>query len=281
MVQIITDSAADLEPREYEKLGVTCIPLRVAFGDAEYRENVDLDKTKFYELLLSSAEFPKTSQASPVVLEGLFADAKAAGDEAVYITLSSALSGTYQTACMIRDDAEYEGAYVFDSRNATGGQRMIVEYACRLRDQGLNAAQIVEGLASMRDRVELYAVVNTLEYLHKGGRISHAVYTLGSLAQIKPIISVDVEGKVTLPGKAMGMRKGMDMLCKRLTARKPDGDHPLYVMYTNNRSVAETLAQRLEAQGWGNIPAERIIPVGAAIGAHVGPDACGIVYVGE
>ena len=177
MVQIITDSAADLEPREYEKLGVTCIPLRVAFGDAEYRENVDLDKVKFYELLLSSVEFPKTSQASPAVLEGIFADAKAAGDEAIYITLSSALSGTYQTACMIRDDAEYEGAYVFDSRNATGGQRMIVEYACRLRDQGLNAAQIVEGLASMRDRVELYAVVNTLEYLHKGGRISHAVYT--------------------------------------------------------------------------------------------------------
>ena len=281
MVQIITDSAADLVLREYEKLGVTCIPLRVAFGDAEYRENVDLDKVKFYELLLSSAEFPKTSQASPAVLEGIFADAKAAGDETIYITLSSALSGTYQTACMIRDDAEYEGAYVFDSRNATGGQRMIVEYACRLRDQGLNAAEIVEGLASMRDRVELYAVVNTLEYLHKGGRISHAVYTLGSLAQIKPIISVDVEGKVTLPGKAMGMRKGMDMLCKRLTARKPDEDHPLYVMYTNNRSVAETLAQRLEAQGWGTIPAERIIPVGAAIGAHVGPDACGIVYVGE
>ena len=281
MVQIITDSAADLELREYEKLGVTCIPLRVAFGDAEYRENVDLDKVKFYELLLSSVEFPKTSQASPAVLEGIFADAKAAGDETIYITLSSALSGTYQTACMIRDDAEYEGAYVFDSRNATGGQRMIVEYACRLRDQGLNAAEIVEGLASMRDRVELYAVVNTLEYLHKGGRISHAVYTLGSLAQIKPIISVDVEGKVTLPGKAMGMRKGMDMLCKRLTARKPDEDHPLYVMYTNNRSVAETLAQRLEAQGWGTIPAERIIPVGAAIGAHVGPDACGIVYVGE
>ncbi len=280
MVHIITDSAADLEPREYEALGVTCIPLRVAFGAREYQENVDLSKELFYELLLTNEDFPKTSQAAPAVLEGLFADAKAAGDEAVYITLSSALSGTYQTACMIREDAEYEGAYVFDSCNATGGQRMIVEYACRLRDQGLNAAQIVAGLEAIRDRVELYACVNTLEYLHKGGRISHAVYTLGNLAQIKPIISVDVEGKVTLPGKAMGMRKGMDLLCKRLSARKPDGDHPLYVMYTNNRSVAETLAQRLAFIGW-EIPNERIIQVGAAIGAHVGPDACGIVYVGE
>ena len=280
MVHIITDSAADLEPREYEKLGVTCIPLRVAFGDCEYQENIDLSKDHFYELLLDGEVFPKTSQASPAVLEGIFEQVKANGEEAVYITLSSALSGTYQTAQMVAEDVGHPGNVVFDGRNATGGQRMLVEYACRLRDEGKNAAQIVAGLESIRDRIELYAVVNTLEYLHKGGRISHAVYTLGNLAQIKPIIAVDTEGKVSLPGKVMGMRKGMDFLGKRLTARKPDEQHPLYVMYTNNRSVAETLAQRLMSQGW-DIPDERIIQVGAAIGAHVGPDACGIVYVGE
>ena len=280
MVRIITDSAADLEPREYEKLGVTCIPLRVAFGDTEYLENVELGKEKFYELLLGSGEFPKTSQASPAVLTELFEQARDAGEEAVYITLSSALSGTYQTACMIRDDVEYEGAYVFDSRNATGGQRLIVEYACRLRDEGKNAAQIIAELEDIRDRIELYACINTLEYLHKGGRISHAVYTLGNLAQIKPIISVDGEGRVALPAKVMGMRKGMDHMGKRLEARKPDAKHPLYVMYTNDRSVAETLAGRLAKLGY-EVPAERIIPVGAAIGAHIGPEACGIVYVGE
>ena len=278
MVHIITDSAADLEPREYEALGVTCIPLRVAFGDREYQENVDLSKDRFYELLLEGGEFPKTSQASPAVLEEIFEQVKEAGDEAVYITLSSALSGTYQTACMVREDVDYEGAFVFDSRNATGGQRMLVEHACRLRDQGLDAAGIIAGLEAIRDRIELYAVVNTLENLHKGGRISHAVYTLGNLAQIKPIISVDTEGKVILPGKAMGMRKGMDFLGKRLSTRKPDGAYPLYVMYTNDRSVAETLAQRLEANGW---KIERIIQVGAAIGTHIGAEACGIVYVGE
>ena len=278
MVHIITDSAADLEPREYEALGVTCIPLRVAFGDREYQENADLSKDRFYELLLEGGEFPKTSQASPAVLEEIFAQVKEAEDEAVYITLSSALSGTYQTACMVREDVDYEGAFVFDSRNATGGQRMLVEHACRLRNQGLDAAGVIAGLEAIRDRIELYAVVNTLENLHKGGRISHAVYTLGNLAQIKPIISVDTEGKVILPGKAMGMRKGMDFLGKRLSARKPDGAYPLYVMYTDDRSVAETLAQRLEANGW---KIERIIQVGAAIGTHIGAEACGIVYVGE
>ena len=280
MVHIITDSAADLQPQEYEKLGVICIPLRVAFGDREFRENVDLDKDRFYELLLDGGEFPKTSQASPAVLEGIFEDVKTRGDEAVYITLSSALSGTFQTACMIRDDVEYDGNHVFDGKNATGGQRMLVEYACRLRDEGMDAAGIIAGLEAIRDRIELYAVINDLQYLHKGGRISHAVYTLGSLAQIKPIISVDHDGRVSLPGKAMGMRKGMDFLAKRLDTRKPDGDHPLYVMYTDNRSVAETLAQRLDSHGW-EIPGDRIIQVGAAIGAHIGPEACGIVYVGE
>ena len=280
MVRIITDSAADLEPREYEALGVTCIPLRVAFGAQEYQENVDLAKDRFYELLLSSGDFPKTSQAAPAVLEEIFEQVKEAGEEAVYITLSSALSGTWQTACMIREDVQYEGNYVFDGKNATGGQRMLVEYACRLRDAGKTGAQIVAGLEEIRDRIELYAVVNSLENLHKGGRISHAVYTLGNLAQIKPIISVDNDGRVSLPGKVMGMRKGMDFLCKRLAARKPDGAFPLYVMYTNNRAVGEQLAQRLAANGCV-VPDERIIQVGAAIGTHVGPDACGIVYVGE
>ena len=279
MVHIITDSAADLEPREYKALGVTCIPLGVAFGDAEYRDNLELSKERFYELLLGGGEFPKTSQAAPAVLEEIFASVREQGDEAVYITLSSGLSGTYQTACMVREDSEYAGHFVFDGKNATGGQRLLVEYACRLRDEGMDAAGIVAGLESIRDRIELYAVVNTLEYLHKGGRISHAVYTLGSMAQIKPIISVDAEGKIGLPGKAIGIRKGMDFLCKRLAARKPDGEHPLYVMYTNNRSVGEQLAKFLASKGW-EVPDERIIQVGAAIGAHIGPDACGIVYVG-
>lgn len=280
MVRIITDSAADLEPREYEALGVICIPLRVSFGEREYLENVDLSKAQFYERMRESDDFPKTAQNSPTVLTELFESARDAGDEAIYITLSSALSGTYQTAVMVREDVEYAGAYVFDSRNATGGQRMLVEEACRLRDRGLDAAGILAGLEAIRDRIELYAMVNNLENLHRGGRISHAVYTLGSLAQIKPLISVDAEGRVALPGKAMGVRKGMDMVAKRLTIRRPDVNYPVYVMYTDNRSAGEQLAQRLAAIGW-EIPDERIIQVGAAIGAHVGTDACGLVYVGE
>ena len=278
MVRIITDSAADFEPRELEKLDITCIPLTVSFGNEDYQENVNLDKTRFYELLAATEEFPKTAQASPQILMDLFEAAEGAGEEAIYITLSSALSGTYQSAVAVKNMVDSENCYVFDGKNGTGGQRMVVERAVQLRDAGMNAQQIIAELEIFRDRIVLFACINTLENLYKGGRISQTAYAIGSLAQIKPIIQVDVEGRVAVPAKAMGMRKGMDMLCKRLEIQPMDEGHPLYVMYTSDRSVAETLAQRLEEAGYA-VPAERIIQVGAAIGTHIGPNACGLVYV--
>ena len=278
MVRIITDSAADFEPAELKKRKITCIPLTVMFGDEEYQENVSLSKEKFYELLLSSDALPKTAQASPQCLLDLFEEAKEAGDEAVYICLSSALSGTWQNAVMSQNLVGSELCHVVDSRNATGGQRQIVEYAAHLRDGGAKAAEIVEKVKAIRDRIVLYACIDTLEYLYKGGRISQTAYTLGSLAQIKPIIRVDEKGGIVIPAKAMGMRKGMDYLCKRLEQQRPDGEFPVYVMYTNNRSVAQTLAEKIRDMGY-DVPDSNIIAVGAAIGSHVGPDACGIVYV--
>ena len=279
MVRIITDSAADFEPVELEQLGISCIPLTVRFGDREYHENTDLSKEQFYALLLEHEQLPKTSQASPEILLNLFTDALEAGEEAVYITLSSALSGTYQNACMIREMAGGKSLYVVDGLHATGGQRLLVEHAVKLRDEGKSAAQIVDGVKALQGRIVLYACIDTLEYLFKGGRISHTAYTIGSLAQIKPIITVNNAGQVDVPNKAIGMRKGMAYLCKRLEVKPMDPEFPLYVMYTNNRSVAEELADRLRAQGF-EISDERIIAVGAAIGSHVGPDSCGLVYVG-
>ena len=280
MVRIITDSAADFEPRELEQLQITCIPLSVHFGEADYQENVNLTKDQFYELLLHSEEPPKTAQASPQALLDLFEAAVNAGDEIIYITLSSALSGTYQSAVMAKNLVDSSLCHVVDSRNATGGQRMILEYAARLRDDGKSARQIIDTVEALRSRIVLFACIDTLEYLYKGGRISQAVYKLGTLASIKPIITVEPDGSIAVPAKAMGMRKGMDHLCKQVQTRPADPRFPRYVMYTNNRAVAETLVSRLGASGI-HVPDEQIIQVGAAIGSHVGPDACGLVYVSQ
>ena len=280
MVRLITDSAADLEPREYAALNVTCIPLTVFFGDAEYQENVNLSKDAFYELIATTGENPKTAQASPQILMDLFEQAKEAGDEAIYLCLSSALSGTYQNACAVKQMVDYAGCYVVDSKNATGGQRMLLQYAAELRDQGKSAREIIEGVESLNGRIVLYACMDTLEYLYRGGRISQTVYKLGTLAQVKPIIRVSDDGRVEVPAKAMGMRKGMEYLCKRVEERKPDPNFPFYAMYTADRTNGEALAQKFRAMGC-DIPEERIINVGAAIGSHVGPNACGMVYIAE
>ena len=280
MVRIITDSAADFEPFELEKQNIACVPLKVMLGDTEYEENLNLSKDQFFSLLASTGDTPKTSQPSPDHLMDLFAEAKRAGDEAVYITISSAISGTYQTAVMTWEDAESDDCYVFDSRNATGGQRLLVEYAVRLRDAGKSAKEILEALEVVRDKVVLFACIDTLEYLYRGGRISQTVYKLGTMAQVKPIIRVSEEGSIEVPAKAMGMRKGMDQLVKKLEAQKSSADHKIYVMYTADRTIGQTLAQKVSALGY-EIPEEQIVQVGAAIGSHIGPNACGIVYVAE
>lgn len=278
MIRIITDSAADMSPAEYEKLNITCIPVTVMFGDDEYQENVNLTMDGFYDLLLHSGHTPKTAQPSPQYLMDLFEEAHAAGDSAIYITLSSALSGTYQNAVMTRNLLGYEECHVVDSLNATGGQRLIVQYAAKLRDEGKSVEEIIAGIEDVRSRITLYACIDTLEYLYKGGRISQTVYKLGTLASIKPIITVERDGSVGIPAKAMGMRKGIDYQCKQVAARAVDPEHPFYVMYTNNTNVARDLAKKLETVGI-TTPEERIIQVGASIGSHIGPDACGLVYV--
>ena len=276
MVRIITDSAADFEPEEYRALGVTCIPLTVLFGDDEYQENLSLSKDDFYRLLRESGLFPKTAQASPALLQELFEQAHAAGDEAIYITISSAISGTFQNAVMVQQMLGYSSCHVLDSRNATGGQRLLVEYAVKLRDEGRSAAEIVAAVEALRSRVVLYACIDTLEYLYLGGRISHAVYQLGSIARIKPIIRVEPDGSIAVPAKAVGTRKGMDLLCKKPEQLPPDPAFPFYVMYTPDRTNGDELAQHLERLG---ISPTGIIPVGAAIGSHIGPNGCGFVYI--
>ena len=277
MVRIITDSAADFEPNEVQRLNIDYIPIKVLIGEQEYLDSAELTKDRFFQLLAETGESPKTAQPSPACLMEIFEQVKESGDEAVYISLSSALSGTYQSARMTLEDAECDRCFVVDSRNATGGQRLLVEHAVRLRDAGKSAAEIVEALEALRDKIVLYACIDTLEYLYRGGRISHTVYKLGTMAQVKPVIRVTEEGTIEVPAKAMGMRKGMDLLCKRIEQQKPSAEHNFYVMYTADRTIGQTLAKKISALGY-EIPEERIIQVGAGIGSHIGPNACGIVY---
>lgn len=280
MTRIITDTTADFEPHELKSLNIDFIPLTVIFGDQEYQEHINLTKDQFYRLLEKSPESPKTAQPSPHYLEDLFRQAHDAGVDAVCITISSQLSGTYQSAVMVQRELGWDNCCVVDSLSGTGGHRLLVEHAVKLRDQGKGAREIAAELEKLRERVILYTCMDTLEYLYRGGRISHAVYTIGSLAHIKPIMHVSPEGRAVIPAKMLGLRKGVEYLCRQPGIKKPDPAFPFYVMYTDVRTNGELLADRLRELGY-DIPDANIIPVGAAIGTHIGPNACAIVYICE
>lgn len=280
MVKIITDSAADFEPAELRELDITCVPMQISFDNETYKENVNLTKDEFYRLLSERDEFPKTSQPTPYEFEEILKENMANGDETVVITISSALSGTYQSASLTKDSLEYENCYVVDSLSATGGQRLLVEYAAKLRDEGKSASEIFDKLMSVRDKITIYACIDTLEYLHKGGRISKTAYAVGSFANIKPIIYVSKEGKVEVAAKALSMRSGINSVYKKTEKIVPDTDYPVYIVYSNDRKNAEILAKTAVKHGF-EIPPERIVNIGATIGAHVGSGACGLIYVAK
>lgn len=280
MVRIITDSAADFEPHEIEKLNISCAAMQVTFGENEYKENENLTKDEFYDLLENSGEFPKTSQPTPYDFEVLLEEFMENGDECVIITVSSALSGTYQNAFLVKNMLDYENCYVIDSLSATGGERLLVEHAVKLRDEGKTAREIAEETEKLKARLKVIACIDTLEYLHKGGRLSKTAYAVGSLANIKPLITVSKEGKVEVMSKALSIKNGINSLCRKLQTEKPDTAYAMYIVYSNNKKNAEALAAALKKEGYEILP-ENIVNIGAAIGAHIGSNACGVIYITE
>ena len=195
MIRIITDSAADFSAEELRQYGLTMVPLQVTFGEDTYEDGVTLTPEIFWSRIMSG-ENPKTSQPSPDAFLTVFEEAKAAGDSVLCVLLSSALSGTVQSATLARSMADYDDIHIVDSLQAATAEKMLVLRACQLRDEGkLSAAEMAEALRSFTKRIKLYACLDTLDYLARGGRIPQAAASLGSLVQLKVIVHITEEGK--------------------------------------------------------------------------------------
>ncbi len=275
-IRIVTDSGADLEPEEYTRYGVELVPLGLTIDGRIYSANQKFNKTDFFRLLEAAKVFPKTSQPAPAEFEALFEDARGQGDEVIYISIASALSGTYQTASVVKGMGEYENVHIVDSRTATLCQKLLVLQAAHLRDQGKSVQEVVTALEALRGRVRVYAGLETLEYLRKGGRLGRAAAGLGTLARIKPVVTVDRDGSVQVAGKCMGKLRAMKEIAG-LVAEKPiDRRFPVYGVYSGAKDNALELMERLGSDA----PApEHLYSLGPVIGAHIGPGAYGIVYV--
>ena len=210
-VQIIVDSTVDMPERMKDRFRI--VPLTVHFGAEEFIDGVTIDKHRFYERLVESDELPTTSQASPAAFDAIFSDVASVGDSAVVVTLASKFSGTYQSACIAA--AEYDNIYVVDSKSAAIGSGILAEYALECADKGMDAKTIAETLEKKRDEICLIALLDTLEYLKKGGRISKTVAFAGGLLNIKPVITV-VDGEIQVIGKARGSKQGNNLLVQKI-----------------------------------------------------------------
>lgn len=275
-IRIVTDSGADLESAEFSQYQVELVPLGLTIDGRIYSANQQFNKADFFRMLEMAKVFPKTSQPAPSAFEVLFEDARQKGDQVVYISIASALSGTYQTATVVKGLGEYDNVFIVDSRTATLCQKLLVLHGAKLRDQGKTAEQIVAALEQLRGRVRVYAGLDTLEYLRKGGRLGRAAASLGTLARIKPVVTVGKDGSVQVAGKCMGIGRAMKEIQSLLEKNPADPDYPIYGVYSGTQDHVMELLDRL---GMQDTVQGRIYGLGPVIGAHIGPGAYGIVYV--
>ena len=275
-VKIIVDSTADMTP-EVERRAKT-VPLTVHFGEKEYVSGVDIDARKFYEMLVESDELPTTSQATPFAFEKAFAEAVEEGFEVVCLTCSGKLSGTHQSAVIAAE--EYAGrVHVVDSNTIAIGLGILVEYALQLVDKGLSTEEIAWKLLQKRDSIRLLALVDTLEYLKKGGRISAATAIAGGLLNIKPVITL-TGGEIKVLGKARGSRQANNLLVQEIgKAGGVDFGKPVLLGYTG---LSDALLRKYiedSAALWANARAELPVAiVGSVVGTHVGPGAVAVAF---
>ena len=274
-VRIIVDSSTDVSEKYREK--IQFVPLTVRFGDKEYLDGVELSKHQFYEMLVESDVLPTTSQATPAAFADCFEAIASAGDSAVVITLSSKLSGTYQSAVLATED--YPNIYVVDSQSVAIGTGVLAQYAVELAQKGMGAEEIAQVLTQQREKVCVVALLDTLEYLKKGGRISKTVAFAGGMLNIKPVVTVQ-DGAVALIGKARGSRNGNNLLVEKIReAGGVDFERPVLLGYTGlSSALLEKYVDDSKALWADHVDKLDGCLLCSVIGTHAGPGAVAVAF---
>lgn len=276
-IRIITDSTSDIGLTQAKAMGITVVPLKVIFGDKEYKEGIEITMDGFYEKLVASEKLPTTSQPSPDDFLEYFNQAKEENDSVIVILIAGKLSGTYQSAMIAKDMTEYPEIHIVDSQTTITGLRLLVHQAVELKKQGFQAGQIAEAMEELKDRIVLFAMVDTLEYLHKGGRLSKSSAILGSLLKFKPIITLK-DGVLGVVGKERGTNKGIARILDAIDEFGAiDQSFPVYFGFTAEDSKAILLREKTIEKY--NLKESEMYPVGCVVGTHVGPGACVITYI--
>lgn len=276
MIRILTDSTADLLHHDINALGVRVVPLGVHFGDEHYEDGIDLGHDQFYEMLEQAHKLPTTSQPSPERFLKEFENAQDAGDDVICILLSSTLSGTFQSAQIAAEEIGYDRIFLVDSRTVSLATQLLVRRASQRVSEGWTSEEIVEDLLHAREHLHIFAIVDTLKYLHKGGRLPTAAAIAGGLLGIKPVIGVN-DGKVGIADKARGLPGAYVAIFKQMQKTGGvDEAWPIMVGYTGKRHGVEPFVRYVTQNLHLSEPIVR--PIGAVVGTHAGPGAAGIAF---
>ncbi len=274
--RIIIDSTADVNLLIKDRFKI--VPLTVHFGNTEYIDGVTINYKEFYEKLIESDQLPHTSQATPADFDKIFKEVTDSGETAVVITLSSTLSGTYQSAMIAAEDYK-DKIYVVDSKSAAIGTGILAELALRYADEGISSTEITEKLIQDRENICLIAMLDTLEYLKRGGRISKATAFAGRLLSIKPVISLK-NGEINILGKARGSKQANNLLISEINAAgEVDFNKPVLLGYTG---LSDILLKKYveDSSGLWKHQKEKLNTtcVGSVIGTHAGPGAIAVAF---
>ncbi len=274
-IRIITDSCSDISINN--NMGITVLPMKVRFGNVEYHDGVDISTKEFYEKLIENDDLPSTSLVSPAAFEDQYIKAQENDEALLVITVSGKLSGTYQSAVLTADD--YDNVYVVDSKSVAVGENILVLYALELINKGMPVEDVVKTLEQVREQIHVLALLDTLEYLKKGGRISSTVAFVGGALSIKPVVAIK-DGEVAMIGKARGTKKGNNYLIEEIeNTSGVDFKKPICLGYTG---LGDELLQKyiLDSKSlWeGNEESLRISHIGPTIGTHVGPGAIAVAF---
>lgn len=274
-VQIIVDSTVDMPERTKKHFRI--VPLTVHFGTEEFIDGVTIDKKRFYERLVESDVLPTTSQATPAAFQKEFEEVDADGDSAVVITISSKLSGTYQSACIAA--ADFDNIFVVDSMSAAIGSGILAEYALRRAEEGLNAKQLADEITKKRDDVCLVALLDTLEYLKKGGRISKTAAIAGGILNIKPVLTVQ-DGAPVVIGKARGSKQGNNLLVEKIhNCGGIDFSMPILLGYSGLSDIfLKKYVDDSRALWQGKVDTLDSTLLCSVIGTHTGPGVVAVAF---
>ncbi len=276
MIRIITDSLCDLTMEHAKKLNIDILPLTVRFGEQDYKCGIELSNEEFYEKLETSSDNPSTAAVNPYEFEEKFKSYIDNGDDVVAILFSKHMSATYQSASIAAGNVDSDRLHLIDCENGAMGQALLIETAVAMRDKGLSADEITEKITELLPKTKTYIVIDTMEYLKRGGRISKSAALIGGLMKLHPVLQVIADGAKPVD-KVKGKKSCNAWLINKLTENPADTSYQLVIGHSNAPERAEAFKEQLREAGITNDIF--ITCIGPVVGTHIGPNCLGIGYI--